>query len=527
MKKTVAIGFLGSQLDYGGKGSTRWERWRPTVGLCQQEDLIVHRLELIHDARSRGLALRIKADIETVSPETEVRRVEIELRDPWDFEEVYSALHDFARHYAFDLDAEDYLIHITTGTHVAQICWYLLAEARYFPARLAQTSPPRKRDLANTVGSLAIIDLDLSRYNKIAQRFERERDDLLNFLKSGIATRNSSFNRMIGQIERVAGRSKSPVLMVGPTGAGKSFLARRIYELKKHKQRLSGPFVEVNCATLRGDSAMSTLFGHVKGAFTGAQTERLGLLRTADQGLLFLDEIGELGADEQAMLLKAIEERRFLPFGGDREVASDFQLIAGTNRDLRQRVIEGHFREDLYARINLWTFELPGLAQRREDIEPNVDFELARFAEDNGSQVRLNVEARRRYLEFATSGEALWSGNFRELSASITRMATMADAGRVTEENALEEIDRLRRTWGAVRITDCVGELLGEKAEELDLFDRCQLSTVIEVCRRSGSLSEAGRTLFAASRRQKKQANDADRLRKYLARFDLEWQTVR
>ena len=173
---------------------------------------------------------------------------------------------------------------------------------------------------------------------------------------------------------------------------------------------------------------MSTLFGHVKGAFTGAQSARAGLLRAADGGLLFLDEIGEL-ADEQAMLLKAIEEKRFLPVGADVEATSDFELIAGTHRDLRQMVAAGTFREDLYARINLWTYELPGLAERREDIEPNLEFELDRFGREQGEQVRFNVEAKRRYLAFATSPRAAWAGNFRELSASVTRMATLADAG--------------------------------------------------------------------------------------------------
>ena len=143
---------------------------------------------------------------------------------------------------------------------------------------------------------------------------------------------------------------------------------------------MEGPFVEVNCATLRGDAAMSALFGHVKGAFTGAIRDRPGLLRAADGGLLFLDEVGELGPDEQAMLLRALEEKRFLPVGADKEVKSDFQLIAGTNRDLSDAVRQGRFREDLLARINLWTFQLPALRERREDIEPNLDYELEQFA---------------------------------------------------------------------------------------------------------------------------------------------------
>lgn len=533
MKKTVAIGFLGTVLDLA-KGGRRWSKWRPTVCLCDQRDLPIDRLELLYPPDFLRLATRVADDIAAISPGTEVRAIPMPIGDPWDFEAVYAALHDFARSYPFDVDREVYLIHITTGTHVAQICWFLLAEARYLPARLVQSAPPRGTDEgASGPGTVSIIDLDLSRYNRIAQRFARERDETVSFLKAGIATRNGEFNALIEQIERVAVRSQAPMLLIGPTGAGKSFLAKRIYELKRSRHRLSGPFIEVNCATLRGDAAMSALFGHVKGAFTGAQTARAGLLRAADEGLLFLDEIGELGLDEQAMLLKAVEEKRFLPVGADREVESDFALIAGTHRDLRQMVADGTFREDLYARINLWTYTLPGLAERREDIEPNLDFELERNGRDEGVHVRFNVEAKRRYLAFATSAKAAWPGNFRELSASVTRMATLADAGRITEPVVADEIARLERTWSGQPLrdkgeahADALAALLGERVAQIDLFDRIQLAHVLAVCRKSASLSDAGRKLFAVSRQGKKQPNDADRLRKYLARFGIEWGEV-
>ncbi|MBW9107868.1 RNA repair transcriptional activator RtcR [Paraburkholderia phenoliruptrix] len=532
MRKTVAIGFLGTVLDQGGRAPRRWQKWRPTVSLCMQKDLPIDRLEVLHSPDYDRLANRVKEDISQTSPHTDVRLTPLAIRDPWDFEEVYAALLDFARAYTFHTDHEDYLIHITTGTHVAQICWFLLAEARYLPARLVQTAPPQRTDEGPSgPGAVSVIDLDLSRYNRIAQRFQRERDETVSFLKAGIATRNACFNALIEQLERVAARSRAPMLLVGPTGAGKSFLARRVYELKRARHRLAGPFIEVNCATLRGDAAMSTLFGHVKGAFTGAQAARAGLLRAADGGLLFLDEIGELGLDEQAMLLKAVEEKRFFPVGSDSEVTSDFELIAGTHRDLRQMVAAGTFREDLYARINLWTYELPRLADRREDVEPNLEFELDRFGREHGESVRFNVEARRRYVAFATSPRAIWSGNFRELSASVTRMATLADAGRITEAIAEEEVARLSATWSAPRDTsdlvDMVDAVLGAGASELDLFDRAQLEQVLDVCRVSRSLSEAGRALFAVSRQGKKQPNDADRLRKYLARFRLDWEGVR
>jgi transcriptional regulatory protein RtcR len=125
------------------------------------------------------------------------------------------------------------------------------------------------------------------------------------------------------------------------------------------------------------------------------------------------------------------------------------------------------------------------------------------------------------------SKEALWPGNFRELSASITRMATLAEAGRLNEEIVAEEIARLRKAWRPAEVRDPLDHLPGRSVTQLDLFDRVQLSAVVDVCRRSSSLSEAGRTLFAASRQEKAKSNDADRIRKYLARFGLDWNAVR
>lgn len=542
-KKTVVIGFVGTQLD-NGKDSTRWEKWRPTVALAQREELVIDRFELLYNGGYGTLVEQIGQDIGTVSPHTAVVPYKLPIRDPWDFGDVYGALYDFARGYPFDPDKEEYWIHITTGTHVVQICLFLMTEARYFPGCLLQTAPPR-RHTAGSPGNYTLIDLDLSRYDKIAQRFATAQQEGVAFLKSGIATRNPRFNLMIDEIEHVAVRSRAPMLLMGPTGAGKSFLARRVFELKKARHQLRGGFVEINCATLHGDGAGSTLFGHIKGAFTGAASDRPGLLRTAHNGLLFLDEIGELGLDEQAMLLKAVEEKRFLPMGGDREVQSDFQLIAGTNRDLAAEVAAGRFREDLYARINLWTYALPGLAERAEDIEPNLDYLLRQYGAEHGDMVRFNKEARAQFMAFATSPDARWSGNFRDLAAAVTRMATLAEAGRITTAVAGAEIARLQRLWrtlapggkdnagmgsadGAANgqgslVEDVLGE---DAAARLDLFDRVQLQAVLTVCRQAKTMSDAGRKLFAVSRADKARPNDADRLRKYLARFGLDWETV-
>src|SRR5688572_7715022 len=524
----VVLGLLGTTLD-AGHGADRWQAWRPTVSICRQPDLIVNRLELLHSVRDTRLATTVRDDIHTVSPETDVRLHLVEFNDPWNFEEVYEKLSEFARSYSFDADSEDYLIHITTGTHVAQICLFLLTESRHLPGRILQCSPARNR---SEPGKITIIDLDLSRYDRIASRFAEERVEGVSYLKGGIETRNADFNRLMDRVEHVALATRDPLLLIGPTGAGKSLLARRIYELKKARHLVKGAFVDVNCATLRGDAAMSALFGHVKGAFTGALKDRLGLLRSADQGVLFLDEIGELGLDEQAMLLRALEEKSFLPLGSDRSTQSDFQLIAATNRDLMAAVREGLFREDLLCRINLWTFGLPGLRNRPEDIDPNLQFELDQHARKTGQRVTFSKEAREEFLRFALSPNAMWSGNFRDLNAAVARMGTLSKGARISTELVREEVQRLQDFWtgdSPQRGTDSAleGVLSSEQVERLDLFDRLQLERVLEVCRESRSLSDAGRTLFHASRSKKTTSNDADRLRKYLARFNLDWSRIR
>jgi len=532
-REIVIIGILGPTVD-SGEGPERWDRWRPTVAVCQQEDLIVKRFEMLYQKRYERLARTIIDDIGSISPETTVRSTRLEFNDPWDLEEVYGSLHDFARNQKFDTTREEYLVHITTGTHVQQICLFLLTEARYFPGKLIQTAMAPGRERGEIAGWYRIIDLDLSKYDRIASRFQKEREHGVSFLKSGIATRSKTFNQLIDRIEEVVIRSRDPLLLMGPTGAGKSRLAKRIYELKRERHLALGDFIEVNCATIRGDAAMSTLFGHVKGAFTGALKDRPGLLRAASGGVLFLDEIGEMGVDEQTMLLRALEEKTFFPLGGDREVKSDFQLIAGTNRDLAVMVSEGRFREDLLARINLWTFRLPGLRERAEDIEPNLEYELNEYARRNGALVTFSREARARFLKFAISSDARWQGNFRDLNGAVTRMATLAPGGRISTQVVEEEIERLRSTWVAPKspgLNDddqSLEELLSpEELEEIDLFDRLQLAAVIKVCRECRTLSEAGRILFGSSRERKKTSNDADRLRKYLARFGLNWDRLK
>src|SRR5689334_917258 len=252
-RKSVVIGLVGSTLDAGGLGEKRWTRWRPTVAVCQQEGFRVDRFELLLQPHTRQLAAQVTADIAQVSPHTEVRQHELTLPDPWDFSQVYAALDDFADAYPWR-DTEDYYLHITTGTHVVQICLFLLCETRAMPAVLLQASPvraapgaspgaPRPRD---TIGRVDVIDLQLEKFDRLAARFRARRARGTSLLKAGIQTRNAAFNAMIDELEHVASRSRDPLLLTGETGTGKTALCQRLHELKRIRQHLAGELVGVN-----------------------------------------------------------------------------------------------------------------------------------------------------------------------------------------------------------------------------------------------------------------------------------------
>ena len=554
--KTAVIGFLGTTLD-NGFNDKRWQRWRPTVSLALHDELLVDELHILYSKRDKRLFKIIVDDIAQVSPQTKVIGHHVSLSSPWDFADVYAELYDFTAAFDFQ-DNINYLLHLTTGTHVAQICWFLLVEAGFIPADLLQTSPCPRPDQADPQGRYQVIDLDVSRYDGLRARFEAEKQQHWQTLQANLVTQNAAYQQLISDIEKVATRSTAPILLMGATGAGKSQLASQIYALKKAKADNSvqnkyalNKFVEVNCATLRGDTAMSVLFGHVKGAFTGAASNREGLLKSADGGLLFLDEIGELGLDEQAMLLTALEEQRFYPLGSDTPINVSFQLMAGTNKDLRRAVANGEFRADLFARLNTWTFFLPSLKDRLEDLPANIDYELARLGSEQQQQYRFTPEARQLYEAFAMSTDATWQGNFRDLTASMIRLTTLAESKVIRIEDVQAEIERLSNLWELPNHLNSVvnNSLSGFNSDssleldrhsiettsqntlgkyldnnvlmKIDPFDVIQLAYVIEVCIQHNNQAAAGRYLYANSRDKLKSPNDSDRLRKYLMKFGL------
>src|SRR5258705_685065 len=205
--------------------------------------------------------------------------------------------------------------------------------------------------------------------------------------------------------------SRSTVLLQGESGTGKEVIAKAVH---LNSPRRDKPFVPVNTGSMPNDLLESTLFGHVKVAFTSAIASKKGLFECADRGTLFLDEIGSMGLDTQAKILRVLQDRKFMHLGGVHELQVDVRIIAATNVDLRQLVREGKFREDLFYRLNVITIDLPALRQRKEDIPLLVDFFLKKYSEENQHPLRrITPEAMRPLVNYS------WPGNVRELENVI------------------------------------------------------------------------------------------------------------
>ncbi|MCX7175773.1 MAG: nif-specific transcriptional activator NifA [Proteobacteria bacterium] len=223
-----------------------------------------------------------------------------------------------------------------------------------------------------------------------------------------------------------AAPGKATVLLRGESGTGKEAIARAIHFLSPRKD---APFIKVNCAALSETLLESELFGHEKGAYTGAQGERKGRFEMANGGTLFLDEIGDISPAFQAKLLRVLQEREFERVGGNRTIHVDVRLITATNRDLEKAVAANEFRADLYYRINVVSIFLPPLRERREDIPPLVEYFIDKFNKDNGRDVSLAADAMTIVLN------CYWPGNVRELENCVERAATMTRGKMINELN--------------------------------------------------------------------------------------------
>ena len=208
--------------------------------------------------------------------------------------------------------------------------------------------------------------------------------------------------------------SEARVLITGPNGSGKELVAHQIHE---HSERSKSPMIEVNCAAIPAELIESELFGHKKGAFTGAQKDRKGKFELAHSGTLFLDEIGDMSLSAQAKVLRALQEHKITPVGGERSVKVDVRVLAATNKDLQNEIAEGRFREDLYHRLSVILIEVPGLNDRKDDIPLLASHFLQQVATDYGVKKRdINADALKALQDYN------WTGNIREFRNVIERL---------------------------------------------------------------------------------------------------------
>jgi Nif-specific regulatory protein len=266
--------------------------------------------------------------------------------------------------------------------------------------------------------------LELKRLRHELDYLRHEQQETYDFER--IVGCSDALQKVLGIVKKVA-KSNSTVLIRGETGTGKELIAGAIHH---NSLRAARNFVKVNCAALQENLLESELFGHEKGAFTGADRQRIGRFEQADGGSLFLDEIGDMSPSTQAKILRVLQEHEFERLGGTRTIKVDVRLIAATNRDLPTMVSAGHFREDLYYRLNVVTVEMPPLRERKEDILPLANWFIRRFGSELKKKLDgADTEAQKMLMRYN------WPGNIRELENAIERAALLADGSVITSED--------------------------------------------------------------------------------------------
>lgn len=312
------------------------------------------------------------------------------------------------------------------------------------------------------------------------QRLERENRQLRQRLgKHEIVWKGETMRRLMTQLERVAA-SESRVCILGETGTGKELVARTIHD---RSPRSSGPFVTLNCAAVPAELIESELFGHEKGSFTGASGRHIGKFEQADQGTIFLDEIGDMPLHMQAKLLRVLEEGEVERIGGDKPIAVNVRVLVATHRDLEVRVREEKFRQDLFHRIFVFPLVLPPLRERVEDIPALVEHFAAQVCSQNGwKAIPFSVEAMRALQSYS------WPGNVRELRNIVERVMLLATDGRVDADTIEMALPHTHASTSGRTIGSS-----GPLAERVQSFEREVI--LAEVKRSQNNMTLAAKTL--------------------------------
>jgi DNA-binding NtrC family response regulator len=355
----------------------------------------------------------------------EVDLYQIELDSPIDYGAIYRAVSAELTSARLPREDVELTFHLSPGTPAMAAIWIILARTR-FPARLIQTSVQR---------GLEPVDFDFDLASDFLPEFLQRSSERIDRLADARPAAVPGFERVVYagaamrrqvDLARKVAVHDVPVLILGETGTGKELFAQAIHDCSR---RAGGPFVAVNCGAIPAELASAELFGHRKGAFTGAATERKGHFREAEGGTLFLDEIGDLPPETQVRLLRALQAGEVTPLGESRPVKVDVRIVAATHRDLAADVAAGRFREDLFHRLAVGILHLPPLREREGDLALLIERFMAGINADargqpEAQEKKLSSEARNILLSYA------WPGNVRELYHTLLR-ATIWSAGAV------------------------------------------------------------------------------------------------
>ncbi|PVZ64500.1 sigma-54 interaction domain-containing protein [Pelagibaculum spongiae] len=363
-------------------------------------------------------------------PQAKIEAEHISLSSPTAYEEIYPAALKQLKLLSKRFPDHRYSVHLSPGTPAMTAVWVLLVKTQ-FPAACIESWLSK-----DNIQHVRQVELPF----KIDAQFQKSQKKIRDQSLSKIDADLGSFASIIGNSEvmkqqvekanRVAVRDV-PVLILGETGTGKEVFARAIHNNSNRKNK---QFVPVNCGAMPHDLAESLLFGHKKGAFSGAHADHDGFFAQADGGTLFLDEVGELPQLLQTKLLRALQEKKFTPLGDSKERSSDFRLISATHRKLAQLINSGEFREDLFYRLAIGILQLPPLSARGDDIKLLADLTLSsvnkELADQDSFQRRFFTDEAYQFIEAQP-----WPGNIRELNACIFRATLWSEQAALSAED--------------------------------------------------------------------------------------------
>ncbi|WP_341678702.1 sigma-54 dependent transcriptional regulator [Niveibacterium sp. SC-1] len=437
--------------------------------------------------RSRAYCAWLEA--KTGCVETDLYQVD--LSSPTDYATIYEKVSAELKALRLPREDVELTFHLSPGTPAMAAIWIILARTR-FPARLIQTSRQRGLESVDFFFDLAneFLPEFLKRSSERAERLSDDVPLLKEFSK--LVHGSAAMREQIELAQRIAAHDV-PALILGETGTGKELFAEAMHAASR---RAGKPFIAVNCGALPRELANSELFGHKKGAFTGADTSRAGHFREAEGGTLFLDEIGDLPLDSQVRLLRALQQHEITPLGESKPVKTDVRIIAATHRDLATEVAEGRFREDLFHRLAVGILNLPPLRERGADVDLLIEHfleQINRSAEGNPVVQRKKISQDARKLLLLHG----WPGNIRELYHTLVRAAIWSSSAEINADDIRRSLLDVRKAPA-----DVLNRPLSQGFDLQALLNDVSRHYIARALQKSGNKKKRAATLLGFSNYQ-------------------------